>query len=80
MARGRIDWSALFKDLYESKRLRTWGFLTVVTYILLIKNGIGPVFSLLILAPSTFITALIFFFILEEILFPLYKWLTGNKT
>lgn len=79
MARGRIVWYALFKDLYQSRRLRTWGFITVTTYVYLVKSGMGPIFSLLILAPSAYIAALIFFFILESILFPLYRWMTGEK-
>jgi hypothetical protein len=80
MAREGIVWSALFRDLYESRRLRTWGLITVATYVFLVKSGIGPVFSLLILAPSVCIAALIFFFAFEEILIPFYNWLTKKKS
>jgi hypothetical protein len=80
MARRGIVWSALFKDLYESSSLRTWGFITIATYVFLVKNGMGPVFSLLILAPSTYIAGLIFFLVFEEILIPFYNWLTKKKS
>jgi hypothetical protein len=40
----------------------------------------GPVFSLLILAPSTYIAGLIFFLVFEEILIPFYNWLTKKKS
>jgi hypothetical protein len=80
MTRGEIAWSEMFKDLFQSSRFRTWGFISGVTYALLINAGIGPVFSLLILAPCSYISYLLFFFILEQILFPFYKWLTkGSK-
>ena len=80
MARRGIVWSALFRDLYESRNFRTWGFTTVATYVFLVKNGMGPVFSLLILAPSTYITTLILFLLFEEILIPFYKWLIKKKS
>lgn len=79
MSQRKISWSALFKALYQSKRLRTWSFLTLVTYTYLVKSGMGPIFSLLILAPSTYFAGLIFFFIIEAVIIPLYKWMTNEE-
>lgn len=75
----KINIVEVLKALSESNRLRTWGFLTIITYTYLIKSGMGPLFSLFILIPSTYISALIFFFLIESIIIPFYRWLTGNK-
>lgn len=75
----RFAWGELFKDLYKSRKFRIGGFFTIATYIYLIQMGIGPWFSLFILIPCSYLAAMVFFFILEMIILPLYKWLTGEK-
>jgi hypothetical protein len=79
MRQRRFDWSRFFKDLYGSRKVRVGVFFTVSTYIYLVKSGLGPLFSLIVLIPSSFLVAMIFFFILEEIILPLYKWLIKEK-
>lgn len=79
MKNSRIAWKELFKDLYTNKRLRISLFFGVGTYAYLIKIGFGPIFSLLILIPSSYLAALVFFIILENLIFPLYNWLTRGK-
>ena len=79
MSRRRFAWNLLFKDLYESKKIRIGVFFTVSTYIYLVQSGLGPLFSLFVLIPSSFLVAMIFFFVLEQIILPLYKWLIGEK-
>lgn len=77
---NEISWSSLFRDLLGSSNLRITLFLSTVTYAGLIQIGTGPLFSLLILAPSTYFVSLIFFFTIEELLVPFYKWLTGKNS
>jgi len=79
MEKNKILWSLLIKDIYNNTAFRRWSFISVLTYVLLIQLGAGPLFSLFILLPSSVLTYLVFFFILEEILLPLYSWLTGGK-
>jgi hypothetical protein len=79
MEKNRIQWSLLMKDIYNNGAFRRWVFISVLTYVLLIKMGVGPLFSFFILIPTSALTYMVFFFILEEILFPLYNWLTGRK-
>lgn len=69
-------WGEMFKDLYRNTKVRIGVFFTVSTYIFLIQSGAGPLFSLFILIPSSFFAAMVFFFIFEQMLLPLYKWLS----
>jgi len=75
MSRSKFAWNLLFQDLYGSKNIRIGVFFTVSTYIFLVQSGVGPLFSLFILIPSSFLVAMIFFFIVEQLILPLYKWL-----
>ena len=79
MEKNRIQWSLLLKDVYNNGSFRRWLFISVLTYVLLVKMGVGPLFSFFILIPTSALAYMVFFFILEEILFPLYGWLTGRK-
>lgn len=79
MSRRKFAWKLLFKDLYGSRKVRIGLLFTVATYIYLVQSGAGPLFSLFILIPSSYLAAMIFFFILEEILIPFYKWLIKEK-
>lgn len=79
MKESNFAWGELFKDLYSSSKFRVTLFFGVGTYIYLIKMGSGPLFSLLILIPSCFLASMVFFFIVEQMLLPLYKWLSGQK-
>jgi hypothetical protein len=79
MEKNRIQWAFLLKDVYNNTSFRRWSFISVLTYVLLIQMGTGPLFSFFILIPSSVLTYLVFFLILEEILLPLYSWLTGGK-
>ena len=79
MEKNRIQWSLLLKDVYNNSSFRRWLFISFLTYVFLIKMGVGPLFSFFILIPSSVLTYSVFFFILERILFPLYGWLTGGK-
>jgi hypothetical protein len=75
----KFAWGEMFKDLYGNSKVRIGVFFTVSTYIFLIQSGVGPLFSLFILIPSSFFAAMVFFFIFEQMLLPLYKWLSRNN-
>ena len=74
-----IAWSEILKDIYNSKKFRSGAFIAIATYWILIKMGMGVIFSLFLLIPASFLFALFFFSILEGVVLPFYKWLQGKK-
>ena len=46
-----------------------------LTFFYLVKNGIGVLFSLLLLIPCTFVSLLFLGVVIELIIEPIYRWL-----
>jgi len=57
-------------------KLKMGAFFGVITFILLLSNDISIGMALFMLVPATILLSLVVFLVYEEVLTPLYKWLT----